>query len=177
MLVPRRSLKLRDEVLDEQGDVLAALAQRGDRQREHVEAVEEVLAEAPRLGPPSRGRAFVAATTRTSTLRSLVSPTRRMVLSCSTRRSFTWSSIGSSPISSRKSVPPSASSKSPRLSASRLASVNAPFLWPKSSLSMRFPGMAPQLTATKGRLLRARRARLLVERARDELLAHARSRR
>ena len=30
------------------------------------------------------------------------------------------------------------------------ASVNAPFLWPKSSLSRRFSGMAPQLIGTKG---------------------------
>ena len=37
---------LRQEVLDEERDVRAPLAQRGQRDRDHVEPVEEVLAEA-----------------------------------------------------------------------------------------------------------------------------------
>jgi hypothetical protein len=45
-------------------------------------------------------------------------------------------------------VPPSAVSKSPTLSDR--ASVKAPRLWPKSSLSRRASGIAPQFTATKG---------------------------
>ncbi len=57
-----------------------------------------------------------------------------------------------SPISSRKSVPPSASSKRPLRVAT--APVNAPFSWPNSSLSSSSAGIAPQLTATKGRLRR-----------------------
>ena len=53
---------------------------------------------------------------------------------------------GSSPISSRNTVPPSASSKRPFLLFT--APVNAPFSYPKSSLSIRFSGMAPQLMRT-----------------------------
>jgi hypothetical protein len=41
------------------------------------------------------------------------------------RRSFAWSAKGSSPISSRKSVPPSACSKRPRVRCT--APVKAPF--------------------------------------------------
>jgi len=44
-------------------------------------------------------------------------------------------------------VPPSAISKRPRRDV--YAPVNAPFSWPKSSLSSSSAGMAPQLTATK----------------------------
>ena len=52
-----------------------------------------------------------------------------------------------SPISSRKIVPPSATSKSPFLSA--WAPVKAPRLWPNSSLSSSVSGSAPQFCATK----------------------------
>ena len=67
-----------------------------------------------------------------------------------TRSSFAWTSSGSSPISSRKSVPPSASSNRPSLRCS--APVNAPFSWPKSSLSTSAGGIAPQFTFTNGRV-------------------------
>ncbi len=53
-----------------------------------------------------------------------------------------------SPISSRNTVPPSATSTRPFLFAS--APVNAPRTWPNSSDSSRFSGIAPQLTATNG---------------------------
>ena len=53
-----------------------------------------------------------------------------------------------SPTSSRKIVPPRASSKRP--TRSRTAPVNAPFTCPKSSLSRRSAGRAPQFTATNG---------------------------
>ena len=60
---------------------------------------------------------------------------------------------GSSPTSSRKIVPPSASSKRPiRFS---VAPVNAPFSWPKSSLSRTPSPKALQLTATNGRPTRS----------------------
>ena len=52
---------------------------------------------------------------------------------------------GSSPISSRKTVPPSAASKSPTRVLT--APEKAPRSWPKSSLSTRFSGMAAQLMA------------------------------
>ena len=58
-----------------------------------------------------------------------------------------------SPISSRNIVPPFASSKRP--ARSFMALVNAPFSWPKSSLSRSSSGIAPQLIGTKGRFLRA----------------------
>ncbi len=90
----------------------------------------------------------MAAITRTSTGMPSRPPTRSMLRSCKKRRSFTCRGGVSSPISSRKSVPPLAYSILPFLRAS--APVKAPFSWPKSSLSSRFSGMAPQLMATKG---------------------------
>ena len=56
---------------------------------------------------------------------------------------------GSSPISSRNSVPPSASSKSPGLLS--VAPVNAPRMWPNSSLSKSVSTTAEQLTVTNRR--------------------------
>ena len=53
-----------------------------------------------------------------------------------------------SPISSRNSVPPSASWNLPRCLS--LAPVNEPFSWPNRMDSIRFSGIAPQLTVTKG---------------------------
>src|SRR5262245_63513149 len=44
---PALAARLLEEVPHEQRDVLAALAQRGHLDRDHVQAVEEVLAEAP----------------------------------------------------------------------------------------------------------------------------------
>ena len=54
-----------------------------------------------------------------------------------------------SPISSRKTVPSSATSNLPGLVA--VAPVKAPFSWPKSSLSSSVSTMAEQLMPTKGR--------------------------
>ena len=53
-----------------------------------------------------------------------------------------------SPISSKNTVPPSAASKRPALSV--LAPVNAPLLYPKSSLSINVSGIPAQLITTKG---------------------------
>jgi hypothetical protein len=84
------------------------------------------------------------------------------------RSSLTWISLGISLTSSRKRVPPSASSKRPgRLET---APVKAPRSWPKSSLSTRPAGKAAQLTLMKG-WLAARGAE--VQGAGDELLAGA----
>src|SRR5690606_38802289 len=96
---------------------------------------------------------FVAETRRTSTSRDFVSPSRRTSPSCSTRRSLTCSVAGISPISSRKSVPPDATSKRPGLS--RSAPVKAPRTYPNSSDSSRFSGIAPQLTGTNAALARS----------------------
>ncbi len=57
-----------------------------------------------------------------------------------------------SPISSRNSVPPSASSIRPL--RVWMAPVKAPFSWPNSSLSSRFSLRAAQLTLMKGPLAR-----------------------
>ena len=65
----------------------------------------------------------------------------------STRSSLTWMAGEISPISSRKSVPPSASSNRP--SRRSAAPVNAPFSCPNSSLSSSVSGSAAQLTAMK----------------------------
>ena len=75
-------------------------------------------------------------------------PTRKKVLLSSTRSSLTWVAGAISPISSRKIVPPSASSNRP--SRRSAAPVNAPFSWPNSSDSSRVSGSAAQLTAMKG---------------------------
>ena len=63
----------------------------------------------------------------------------------STRSRRAWVGMGSSPTSSRKMVPPSATSKYPLRSAR--APVNDPFSCPNSSESIVPSGMAPQLTA------------------------------
>ncbi len=89
----------------------------------------------------------MAAITRTSTFRSLTPPTRRNERFSSTRSSFTWTGSPISPISSRKSVPPSAVSNRPGFCCT--ASVKAPFSCPKSSLSSSCSGRAAQLMSTK----------------------------
>ena len=109
---------------------------------------------------------FVAATIRTSTRRTVSDPTGRTSPSCSTRSIFACRAAGMSPISSRNRVPPSASTKRPRLGA--VAPENAPRVCPKSSLSSRLSGRAVQFTATNG----GSRAPA-VESARDELLSRA----
>ena len=100
------------------------------------------------LRPKTVDVRFVAAMTRTSTGTAVLAPTRRTVRVSIARRSFGCSAIGISPISSRKSVPPFASSKTPLRFDT--APVNAPRTWPKSSLSKSVSGMAPQSTGTKG---------------------------
>ena len=85
--------------------------------------------------------------TRTSTEISLVPPTGRTVRSCNTRSSLTCMGMVISPISSRKIVPWSATSNNPR--RFWFAPVKAPLTYPKSSLSSRVSGNAPQLTETK----------------------------
>ncbi len=85
---------------------------------------------------------------RTSTFTSSTPPSGLNDFSWMARSSFTCMARGTSPISSRKIVPVSAVWKSPALFA--IAPVNEPFLCPKSSLSMRFSGIAPQFTVTNG---------------------------
>src|ERR1039458_9746113 len=81
---------------------------------------------------------------RTSTRNVWTPPSRSNSRSCSTRSSFGCSSSGNSPISSRNSVPLSASSMRPTFWLT--APVNAPFSCPKSSLSNNPAGTAAQLS-------------------------------
>ena len=91
---------------------------------------------------------LVAASTRAVIGTAWVAPTGRTSFSCKARSSLACRSIGNSPISSKKTVPPSPAESSP--SFERLAPVNAPFTWPKSSLSIRVGTSVPQSTAMKG---------------------------
>ncbi len=90
----------------------------------------------------------MAAITRTSTSTAESAPIRITEPVSRTRRSFTWSSIGISVISSRKRVPLWARSKYPL--CRRSAPVKLPLSWPKSSLSIRVGETAPQLSGRKG---------------------------
>ena len=80
-------------------------------------------------------------------------PTRSISPESRTRSIFGCSAGGSSPISSRKIVPPSPCWNLPRRFSR--APVKAPFAWPNSSLSNRVSGMAAQFTVTSGRSRRA----------------------
>ena len=95
----------------------------------------------------SRSR-WVAQITRTFTFTVWLSPRRLISPVSSTRNNLACIDNGNSPISSRKMVPPSATSKSPVRAVS--APVNAPRQCPNNSLSIRFSGSAPQFTATIG---------------------------
>ena len=90
----------------------------------------------------------MADSTRTSTLMVSSPPTRSNSRSCRTRSSLSCSPGVTSPISSRKIVPLSASSKRPSLRL--MAPVNAPFSWPNSSDSSSVSVSAPQFTFTNG---------------------------
>ena len=94
-------------------DVLAAIAQRRQHDRETRSAGSRGRSgSCPSRTAASRSR-LVAAITRTSTRLVRDDPTRSNSPSCSTRSSRLWRSSGRSPTSSRKSVPPSAISNRP----------------------------------------------------------------
>src|SRR5262249_35447896 len=112
-----------EESFDEPRDVLASLAQRRQLDPDDVESIEEVLAEATERTRSSKSR-WVAATMRTSASRSALAPRARTRQRSMTSSIFTWSAGAISPISSRNSVPPSASTRSP--ARSRTAPVKAP---------------------------------------------------
>ena len=96
---------------------------------------------------PLRSR-LVAEITRTLTRMICSPPTRWNSPSCSTRSSLACEAPCRSPTSSRKIVPPSASSNLPRREA--VAPVNEPFSCPNSSVSISSVGMAAQFTLTNG---------------------------
>ena len=86
--------------------VLAPLAQRRELDRDHVQAEEEILAEAAGRRPRRAARGWSPRRRARRPRRGCVPPTRSTSPSCSTRSSFAWKSRLISPISSRKSVPP-----------------------------------------------------------------------
>ncbi len=83
---------------------------------------------------------------------ALVSSDRLDLSSWIALNSFTWVEGLMSEISSRKIVPPWASSRRPRLAL--MAPVKAPFTWPNNSLSRSVSVRAPQSMGRKGRSLR-----------------------
>ena len=139
---------LAHEVGGQVGHVRLPLAQRRHADRHHVQPVVEILAERARPGWPVAGRMLVAAMTRTSTWIVRVPPRRSISRCWRARSSLACRSTRRLPTSSRKSVPPWASSNLPGLRA--YAPVKAPFSWPKSSDSSSESGIAARLTATKG---------------------------
>ena len=129
------------------GNVLASLAERRESNPHHVEAVVQVVPKRPSRTSVVRSL-LVAVITRTFTRTEWLLPTGRTSCSPSTRRSLACMLGPMSPISSRKTDPPSPDSKSPRRAA--IAPVNAPRTCPKSSLSKRPSANPAQLIATKG---------------------------
>ena len=103
----------------------------GHLEDDPAEAVVEVLAELAALDHRAAGRGASRRRCGRCARMGVVPPTRSKVRSWSTRSSATWVRGEMSPISSRKRVPPSASSKRPRRRA--VAPVNAPFSCPNSS--------------------------------------------
>ena len=114
-------------------DVLAPLAQRRQVDLDGVEAEEQVLAEAARGHLLRAGRRWWRRGCARPPGACATSRPRSNSPVSSTRSSLACRLSGTLAISSRNSVPPSASSKRPTRSA--LASVKAPFTWPNSSLS------------------------------------------
>ena len=122
-----------------------------------------------RLCTASTGSMLVAAITRTSTDCSVRPPRRRNLRSCSTRSSLTCVAGVISPISSRNSVPRSASSKQPCAAIGR-AGERALLVAEDLALEQRLRNRR-----AVDRDERKRRARAeLVDRLRDQLLAGAR---
>ena len=141
---------------DEYGNIFLALAQ-----GRYIDGydVESIKYRSSRKSPSSTLRSkfrLVAAMMRTSARRTWGSPSGWYSCDSRARRSSIWFFMGTSPISSRKRVPPSASAKRPGLSA--CAPVKAPRLCPNISLANNSSVKPPQLTATKGRWLRLLRS-------------------
>src|SRR3984893_17367317 len=101
-----------EEMLREIADILEAFAQRRQPQREDVQTEKQILAEEA-LADQAAKSLLVAAMIRTFALMAARPPTVVYSPCCSTRKSLVCASIGMSPISSRKRVPPSACSKRP----------------------------------------------------------------
>jgi len=166
-LLVRPAIPLQEE-LREQKDVTGARAQRRDRNRDDVDAIEQILAEpllldlgleiAVRRGDDARfERNFLVAADGADL--ALLEDAQQLDLHLDRI----------SPISSRKMVPAPACTNRP--ARERFASVKAPRTWPNSSLSRSGAGIAAQLTATNGW---SRRGEEVMERLGNELLARSR---
>jgi len=138
------------EVIDEQRDVLFVFAQGRQVNHHHVEAIEEVLAKTAG-GDLRLEVAMGGGHDAEITLRQCKAPTARNSPSWMSRSSLTCISSGRSPISSKKAVPPSASSTSPFLFST--APLKAPLTWPKQ---LAFHERADQRAAVDGDKLTAR---------------------
>ena len=114
---------LSQQVIGQHRNLIAALAQRRQKNGDHVDAIQQVLAEQP-VANPFLQQFIGGATTRTSTATSRLAPRRENVPSCNTCSSLACNMGCISAISSRKIVPWFASSNLPGLS--RVAPVNAP---------------------------------------------------
>ncbi len=117
----------------------------------------------------SRRSRLVAASTRTST-RCVRSPPTRLISRCSsTRRSLGCSVMSSSPISSRKIVPPLACSKHPHVLRDRAGEATL-----LVAEQRRFDQLARDRAAVEHHERPAPPLRCVVQRARDHLLAACR---
>ena len=165
---PSSRAKLAQEVVGEREQVLRALAQRRQVDPDHVEAEEEILAEAP----AASARLEVAVGRRDDAhvgAQRLACRRRGGTPGPGARAGASPGSPGDmSPTSSRKSVPPLACSKRPV--RWRSAPVNAPRSWPNSSDSSSVSGSAAQFTLTNGPPARGDAAWI---RPGDQLLAGA----
>ena len=141
------------ERVGERRDVLRALAQRRHADRQHVQAVVQVLAEALLLDGLQQidvGRgddAHVGFGGRVGAERDSTCAT------AGTAGAWLATASGISPISSRNSVPPCAAAILPGMR--RVAVECAPFSAPNSSLSKSVSGSAAQLISTNGPRARA----------------------
>ena len=126
-----RCVELADERLDEQRQVVLALAQRRQPDARRRSAGSRGPRAACPDAPPRADRRWSRRRRGCRPTARAAPPSGRNVRSCSTRSSLACVTGVISAISSRKSVPRLASSKQPARRA--IAPVNAPFSWPKSS--------------------------------------------
>ena len=126
----------------------ARCAERGQRQLDHVEPVEQVLAE--RARGDRRLQVAVGRRDEPDVGRRGSSSRRPARTSAPGGTAGAWAgaAAGRSPTSSRNSVPPSAAATLP--AASRTAPVKAPRAWPNRSLSSSSALRLGQLTVTNG---------------------------
>ncbi len=131
--------------------ILQPLTQWWNRHANHIQAVAKIAAKPSVLNLARQRTIGRGDDSRIHAPDDATRPSRRISPSCSTRSSLACTRALSSATSSRKSVPPCASSNRPIRSA--IAPVNAPRVWPKSSASTRSSAKAAQFNA-QNRLVR-----------------------